>query len=107
MSHNFVPEKAADAAPSLPAFIPSIIATAILSLAVGYWIGVGNSLSPFGRPQRRHRQPSPPSGKETASSSSENSSEDDEVDSAALLHESLGDSTEECKMARSLYMHFL
>jgi len=100
MSRNPLAERAAVATTSLPAFLPSIIATAIISLAVGYWVGVGNSVLPFSRHRRRHRRSSPVPSKEGESSASENSSED-ETDSPAPLHDFYENSTEECKMARS------
>ena len=100
MSRNSLPERAAVTAPSLPAFIPSVIATAMISFALGYWVGVGSSLLPFSGPQRHRRRSSPVPGKEGTSSSSENSSED-ETDSLAPIHDSYENSTEECKMARS------
>jgi hypothetical protein len=98
MSRNPLPEKVAVAAPSFPAFIPSIIATAILSLALGYWVGVGRSLLPSSRLRRRGQSSS---GKHADSSSSEASS-DDEIDSAHAISEALQDSSEECKMASLL-----
>jgi hypothetical protein len=93
MSRNPVVEKAAVSPPSLPAFVPSIIATAILSVALGYWIGVGNSFLSYGSSKRRHKKRKEMSD-DGASSSSDISSEDD----AGSENMHLGNSHEECKM---------
>jgi hypothetical protein len=86
-----IPEKAVI---SLPAFLPSIIATAVLSLALGYWVGVGNSFSSFGpsnRP-RNKRKPIPDNG---SSSSSDVSSEDE---ANLSQHSPSAFANEECKL---------
>ena len=90
MSRNPVAEKANILQFSSPGFMPSVVAIAILSLALGYWIGVGNSLLPLGsskQPRKRRKAAS-----DGQSSPSEFSS-DDELDSRPLGH-----TNEECKM---------
>jgi hypothetical protein len=94
MSRNPVAEKAAVSPPSLPAFMPSIIATAILSIALGYWIGVGNSVLSFGSSRRRPRHKRKPMSDDGASSSSDIYSEDD-AESDSFQE---GNTHEECKM---------
>lgn len=99
MSRTPIPEKAVDSSPSVPAVIPSIIATAILSLALGYWVGVGNSFLSFGsskRPRNKRRSTSD----DGASSSSEISSED-ETD--LTDHQFQGVLHEEYKLVRFLH----
>lgn len=93
MSRNPVAEKAAVSPPSLPAFLPSIIATAILSVALGYWIGVGNSFLSFGSSNRR-RNTRKQMSDDGASSSSDISSEDE--GESESIHR--GNAHEECKM---------
>jgi hypothetical protein len=96
MSRTPISEKAVDSSPSVPAFIPSIIATAILSLALGYWVGVGNSFLSSKRPRNKRRSTSD----DGASSSSEISSEDEtdltDHEFREVLHE-------ECKLVRFLH----
>ena len=97
MSRNPIPQKTA-ISPPLPALLPSVIATAVLSLALGYWVGVGNSFLSFGsskRPRSKRRSTSD----DGASSSSEISSED-ETDLAD--NRLRGVSHEECKLVRFL-----
>ena len=96
MSRNPIPEKAAVSPPSLPAFLPSIIATAVLSLALGYWVGVGNSFLSFGSSKNKRRSTSD----DGASSSSEISSEDETDLTDNRLR---GVSHEECKLVRFLH----
>jgi len=98
MSRNPIPEKAAVSSPSLPAFLPSVIATAVLSLALGYWVGVGNSFLWFGLPKRTRNKRRAASD-DGASSSSEISSED-ETD--LTDHQPRGFSHEECKLVKTL-----
>jgi hypothetical protein len=98
MSRNPIPQKAAISPPPLPALLPSVIVTAVLSLALGYWVGVGNSFLSFGsskRPRIKRRSASD----DGASSSSEISSED-ETDLAD--NRLRGVSHEECKLVRFL-----
>ena len=98
MSRNPILEKTSVSPPSLPAFLPSIIATAVLSLALGYWVGVSNSFLSFGsskRPRKKKRSTSD----DGANSSSEISSED-ETDLSG--HQPRGVSHEECKLVRFL-----
>lgn len=97
MSINPIPEKAAVSPPSLPAFLPSIIATAVLSLALGYWVGVGNSFLSVGS-SKRPRSKRKSTSDDGASSSSEISSEDE----ADLSHrQQFGVPKEECKLVIS------
>jgi hypothetical protein len=94
MSRNPIPEKAAVSPPSFPSFIPSIIATALLSLAVGYWVGVGNSFLSFGKDTKKpNKRKHPAEG--GASSSSDFSSEDE---SDRNVHQQLDFPREECKL---------
>lgn len=93
MSRNPIPEKAAISPPSFPSFVPSIVATALLSLALGYWIGVGSSFLSFGNGTRKWTK-----RKRTAdggASASELSSEDDS-DRDSQQH--LEFPREECKL---------
>lgn len=91
MSRNPIPEKAAVSPPSFPSFVPSIVATALLSLALGYWVGVGSSFLSLGNGTRKRTK-----RKRTAdggASASELSSEDDsEIDAH------LDFPREECKL---------
>jgi hypothetical protein len=97
MSRNPIPEKAAIAPPSLPSFIPSVIATAILSLALGYWVGVGNSFLWGGSSKRsRHRKRKPYQASDDGRSTSSDVSSGDETDLSG--HQILGLANEECKM---------
>jgi hypothetical protein len=52
MSKIPFPDKLGISTPTLPAFLPPIVATAILSFAFGYWIGAGTP--PFGPPKKPH-----------------------------------------------------
>ena len=86
-----IPEKAAI---SLPSFLPSILATAVLSLALGYWVGVGNSFPSFGTSKRPcgKRKSIPEDG---GSSSSDVSSEDE---ANLSQHVPSAFENEECKL---------
>jgi hypothetical protein len=95
MSRNPVAEKAAVTPPSIPGFLPSIIATAILSLALGYWVGVGNSLLSGSKKRQKKRKTLSDDG---ASSSEEISSEEEGEVEGGLV----GIPGEECKLVSSL-----
>jgi len=94
MSRNPVPDKATVSPLSWPGYIPSVIATAIVSLAVGYWIGVGNTFLSFGT-SKRHQSRQRKVTCDEASSASEISSEDD---SDLLDNQNLEFSNEEHKL---------
>ena len=98
MSRNPVAEKAAVSPPSIPAFLPSIIATAILSLALGYWVGVGNSLLSWGSSSssRRRRSNKKKTLSDDGASSSSDASSEEEVDSD--VGQQTGLPNEECKL---------
>jgi hypothetical protein len=102
MSGSSIPEKAVVSPPSVPALLPSVVVTAILSLALGYWVGIGNSFPSFGR-SKRPRNKQRASSDDGASSSSEISSED-ETD--LTNHQLRGFSREECKLVRFLFSAF-
>jgi hypothetical protein len=77
MPKNPIPVNADVGLASFPSFIPSIIATAIISLVIGYWAGVGNSVFSFKK--------NPPKKRNAAASKdvrelSDVSSEDSDVD---------------------------
>ena len=91
MSKNPIPEKAVLSPPSFPSFVPCVIATALLSLALGYWVGVGNSFLSFGKGKRKRR----PTVDGAASSSSDFSSEDE---SEHHTQQQLDFPSEECKL---------
>jgi len=101
MSRNPVAEKAAVSPPSIPAFVPSIIATAILSLALGYWVGVGNSLLSWGSSSssRRRRSNKKKTLSDDGASSSSDASSEEEVDSDVGQQTELPN--EECKLVFS------
>jgi hypothetical protein len=95
MSRHPTVDKAELAPPSFPSFIPSVIATAILSLALGYWVGIGNSFL-WGPPKRsRNKQKKRYQSSDDGGSSS-NVSSGDETDSSGT--QTLGRPNEECKM---------
>jgi hypothetical protein len=98
MSRNPMPERATVPATTWPALSPSIIATALLSLAFGYWIGVGSSLLPFSRDRSRRQGRSSRSRTNrvrSSSTSSEISSGEDSDEAMEVHHEG---SSEECKL---------
>jgi hypothetical protein len=78
MPKNPIADKAEIVPPSFPAFSSSIIATVILSLALGYWIGVGNSLLPFSFSKKSQRKRKSTFDK-VSDSSDVSSSEDDKL----------------------------
>jgi len=77
---------------SNPGLFPSIIATAILSLTLGYWIGVGHSLYPTTRPSAKGKR----NHDRIATTSSDMSSEEDDLDTPPQAPSGLP--SEECKL---------
>ena len=98
MSRNPVAEKAAVSPHSIPGFIPSIIATAILSLALGYWVGVGNSVLSWGSGSKRRHKKRKTLSDDGTSSSDEISSEEEAESEGGLV----GIPGEECKLVSYL-----
>jgi hypothetical protein len=97
MSRNPTVEKAELAPLSFPSFIPSVIATAILSLALGYWVGVGNSFFSAPPKRSRNKQKKRYQSSDDGGSSS-NVSSGDETDSSGTQTLGLSHPNEECKM---------
>jgi hypothetical protein len=52
MSRNPVSDRAAIEPPGYSAVLPSLLVTALLSLAIGYWLGKGDTIRYFTRPRR-------------------------------------------------------
>jgi len=86
MTKNLIPEKAVDSTHSFLSVLCSVIATAALSLTVGYWLGSRNSLF-LNRSSRTHGKREP--GGNRACESSED--EEDVLDERQLPDE-------ECKL---------
>jgi hypothetical protein len=52
MSRNPVADRAAIEPPGYSAVLPSLLVTALLSLAIGYWLGKGDTIRYFTGPRR-------------------------------------------------------